>query len=551
MPITYKQIIDIEARFGELNNRMDEDKDRYYLKSYQLKDANGKPLKRVINVTLNDPATFAHYVIGALMSAQEQISVTSVEMKDPETSYIERFLADLHKEINTRLNTMGMSSVHWHDCEQVCMRGGLVRRVTMRWDGNKFVPDVRPIDRRWFSYEMGVKGLKIGSAQFTRTKQLIKDEYGVEIKGETAIIRDVWDTEKEYVFIDEELQKTNPNPYKSDGETYVPFVFTIAPTGSMFNDTDAFSKNGESIYALVRDIFDEENRTASILQTQNMLTIRPPRQYMSDRGERGSLPNEDISGIGAEVAVEKGGGYSLIPQGDAKVATQYIMNILSQARQRGSLANVDYGAVNQTMSAVAIKTLMMHVDLVTYPRLAALKMFNQECDKMMLKQIVQWGKDLEIGEEGMKRKYDVGKLQGAYAIGYEYVNKDPVGEIANWSVAQVADPFLPKETILRDIIKRPNPSADMDLKRKELSEKNDPAMMMLETVKSLVNMGMDTEAEMLLRSLEQLLRTRSMPPAPNAPPTGQPTTNEAPPPAAKTLVPLMNSQINKVKAPQG
>jgi len=228
------------------------------------------------------------------------------------------------------------------------------------------------------------------------------------------------------------------------------------------------------------------------------------------------------------------------------------MNILSQARQRGSLANVDYGAVNQTMSAVAIKTLMMHVDLITYPRLTALQMFNQECDKMLLKQITQWGKDLEIGEEGMKRKYDVGKLQGAFAINYAYVNKDPVGEIANWSVAQVADPFLPKETILRDIIKRPNPSADMDLKRKELAEKNDPAMAMLETVKSLVNMGMDTEAEMMLRTLEQMLRQRSAPPVqPSTPQQAQNYGNEAPPPAAKTLVPLMNSQINKVKAPQG
>jgi len=316
MEITYKYLTEMEARFGELNTRMDEDKDRYFLKAYQLTDANKKPLKRVINVTLNDPATFAHYVIGALMSAQEQISVTSTELKDEATNYIETFLTDLHKEINARLNLLGMANAHWHDSEQVCMRGGLIRRITTRWDKNIFVPDVRPIDRRWFSYEMGMNGLKMACAQFTRTKQLIFDEYGVEIKSETAVVRDVWDAEKEYVYIDEALQKTNPNPYK-----YVPFVITIAPTGSMFADTDAYSKNGESIYALVRDIFDEENRTASILQTQNMLTIRPPRQYKSDRGERGALPDEDISGIGAEVAVEKGGGYELIPQGDAKVAT--------------------------------------------------------------------------------------------------------------------------------------------------------------------------------------------------------------------------------------
>jgi hypothetical protein len=551
--ITYKQVTDLEGRFSELYTRMDEDKDRYFLKGYQLLDANKKPLKRVINVTLNDPATFAHYVIGALLSAQEQITVASTAMKDAETSYIEEFLGDLHKEIDAFLMRQGITNNKWYECEQVCMRGRNIRRILTRFDkANLFVPDCRDVDGRFFAYEMGINGIKYCSAQFPRTKSSIFDEYKLVIKAETAIVRDVWDDKKEYIWVDEKFAKSQPNPYG-----YVPFVITIAPTGSSFNDTDAFAKNGESIYAMVRDIFDEENRTASILQTQNMLTIRPPRQYASERGERGKLPDEDISGIGAEVAVEKGGGYALIPQGDAKIATQFIMNILAQARQRGSLANVDYGSINQTMSAVAIKTLMMHTDLITYPRTTARIMFNQECDKMMIKQILMWNKDVELGEEGMKRVYDVGKLAGSYSIKYEYVNKDPVGEIANWSVAQVAGQFLSTETILRDIIKRPNPSSDMDLKRKEKAEKLDPTVMMLETVKSLVNMGEDVAAEMVLRILEETLRQRSQPmgtPAPvgatqNTPaPLTQGNPQEAIPPAAKTIVPLMNNNNGQVGA---
>jgi len=546
MPITFTQIEKLESSFGLLYSRMDADKDRYFLKSYQLKGSDNKPLKRVVNVTLNDPATFAHYIIGALMSAREQITVLSKVLKDDDTTYIEDLLKDLHTEIDVYLSKRGLANSHWYNCEQICLRGRVVRRNLMRVDPKVgFVPDVVPVDARYFAYELGQSGIQWCVAQFNRTKEAIFNEYGVTINGDSAIVRDAWDDKNEYIYIDQKLFKTNKNL-----NGYPPFVMTIAPAGSRFNDTDAFEKTGESIFWMARDVWDEENRTASILQTQNMLTIRPPRQYKSERGERGMLPDGDISGIGAEVAVEKNGGYDLIPQGDAKNATQFIMNILSQARQRGSLANIDYGSVNQTMSAVAIKTLMMHQDLVTNPRIQALQMFNQECDKMMIKQLIAIGGSISLGEEGMKTDYDTGKLAANnYTVKYEYTSQNPVGEIANWSVAQVADPFLAAETILRDIIKRENPTADMNLKRKERAEKMDPAIAMLETVRSLVKMDDQLGGEVLLRALEALLQTRN---GPTSAPTAGPETNTAaPPPAGKTLIPLLNNQTAQIGLPKG
>lgn len=149
-------------------------------------------------------------------------------------------------------------------------------------------------------------------------------------------------------------------------------------------------------------------------------------------------------------------------------------------------------------------------DQIFVPRLQALSLYYQQLSKQIIRQYIKKGITAELGEEGHRISFDPAKLKGNYTIGFKYFSQSPEQEIANYSIAAAAAPFLSGDTIRRDILKLRNPDEELSKKRSEMAEELDPSLRLYRYVRSLIEEEKDMEAKILLPTLEALMKTRQL-----------------------------------------
>lgn len=265
MTVDIKEIVEKEWLNRDLWKRMDDDRDLYYLKEYEMVDLQGVKSSNVINVTSNFPATFAAHVQSSMASAEEQPSVTGDELEDEDTAPIERFLQAALLAVDRWLAALREAALRPQMIEKVNIRGQGAARVTFRKEAGQIIPAALPIDPRYFVYEPGLDRMEWGSYTTWRTPAMLRLEYpGLvsEIPGalsQMALlkVRDVWDKEVESIYVQDKLIDERENIYG-----YPPFVAREVPLGSMLKDTDALKHRGESIFFLIRDRPDVTVRRA-------------------------------------------------------------------------------------------------------------------------------------------------------------------------------------------------------------------------------------------------------------------------------------------------
>lgn len=508
----YKKMVEEkEAQFAPLRSRNDTDKDLYNLKAFQLKDWLDQDIKHVINVTCNDPRVMADRIVGWLQGAVMQTVVEGKQLQmlpDKKTSLIENFLdKGLYPAVDKRLQQVpnrNIPSLYHFQCFHSALRGRVVARVLIGMVGDNFVPDILPIDSRYFCYESGSDGMKWGSSRTTRSKELINAEYpNVGLTSATGEVLDIWTEDKNIVYVEDKEAKQVKQKLG-----YPPFVVAVAPTGSMLQDTDAFGNSGESIYAANRSLYDEKSRLLSILQTLDMMGFRAALQYASQQGISAELPQEDPRAVGGVVPVEIGGGYSLIPVQDIRNSAHMFLAMIEAMLQRGGLPTIDYGSLNFPLSGSAIELLQASKDPLFLPRLQCLAVFYQSVSRMAIQQYIDKKIRVELGEE--KVYYTPQMLEGDFLINYKFFPVSPEEELANYSKATAAREWYDPDTIRRDVLKMQNPD---EVKRKvdaHLAEMADPALAQYNRTKSLIEQGEDILARMSMARLEEMLMQRQM-----------------------------------------
>jgi len=277
------------------------------------------------------------------------------------------------------------------------------------------------------------------------------------------------------------------------------------PTGSMLQDTDSLEHQGESIFALNRGLYPEMNKTASILQTLNMMTFKPPLQWESQAGVGAELPDKPPYGAGAVTPVDPGMGFKPFPLADIQNATRLFYSMLDGRLQRGALPAVDYGNLSFPLSAVAISRLTESRDQIFVPRLQALSMFYQALSRMVIKQYIALGMSGDIGEEGHKRTFETGKLEGEYTIKCTYEAISSEQNIANYSIAGAARGFVSDDTIRRDILKLENPDEEQQKILSGQADKLVPTLALYKMAKSKIDQGETVEAQLIAAQLGMTL----------------------------------------------
>jgi len=527
MPLELKEIEQRKTEFQPLYDRHDTDLDLYWNKAYEMKMITDetKPVPRIVNITLNDAILFAFRCIGILQSASPQTIVESKErVRD---SYIERMLDDYYITIDENMGNRALIGMYPFHVEQSCVRGSLAAQILNRKgkDG-KPVKDVRPLDTRYFWYDMGMDGMNWGSYLTRQSRTYILEKLGKDIGVEKdALVYDVYSRKRHLAWVGQgqnaEQVRDEEHPYASEnnGEGYVPIIYKRVPSGSMLADPLNVAHEGESIFALNRLLYPEMNRMATVLHNLTMASFFGARQYASDAGE-GKEVEAIPFGLGVVVSIEKGGGYTLIPVNDIRNATRLEYAMIEGRLQRGSLPNVDYGNLSFPLSGAAIYRLTESRDQIFVPRLQCFAMFYQAMSRMVIKQIIQMGLPVELGEEGGRTTYEPAKLKGEYRLQYKYFSESREQKLAEITEAQSMRGVIPDRAIRIEILKRRHPEEDEDGLRDEQSERDDIRIRLYRRVHSLITRAeqatgeeakrYDTEAKLTLKSLLRILKESTM-----------------------------------------
>jgi hypothetical protein len=323
---------------------------------------------------------------------------------------------------------------------------------------------------------------------------------------------DFWDTEKNVVFIDKNIIREQPNPYK-----YVPFVCVVCPTGSSLGTKDAIEHQGESLLWANRDLWDKKNEAATILRTITIDSLFGALQYESTHGENMPKPGASPYKPKTIHGVEKGAGYKPIPLADIKNATRLFYSVLEASLQRGSLAAVDYGTLNFPLSSLAITRLTGSRDDIFLPRIEAKARFHQALSRMIIKQCVQLDQKLELGQEGSKNTYTKADLEGDYSIKYTFFTKSKEQDIADLQIANAAQGFLSPDTIRREILKLQDPDGEDAKWKAAQAEKIDEVLFLFNRADSLLEEKSGQKpsitdqfgAKILMERIKTILRQRS------------------------------------------
>ena len=528
MALELKEIERRKAEFQPLYDRHDIDLDFYWQKPYEMKmiqDAT-KPVPQIVNITLNDAALFAFRSIAILQSANPQTQVQS--KNEGQNSYVESMLEDYYLTIDENMGNRALIGMYPFHVEQSCVRGSLAAQIlNRRKDGNgKFISDIRSLDTRYFWYDMGMDGMNWGSYLTRQSKTYIQEKLGKDIgDNKDELVYDAYDRKRHYAWVGQgeraEQVRDEEHPYakENNGEGYVPIIYKRVPSGSMLADPFNVAHEGESIFALNRLLYPEMNRLATVLHNLTMASFFGARQYASDAGE-GKEVEAIPFGLGIVVSVEKGGGYTLIPVNDIRNATRLEYAMLEGRLQRGSLPNIDYGNLSFPLSAVAIARLTESKDQIFIPRLQCFAAFYQAMSRMVIKQILQFGVPVELGEEGFRTTYEPAKLKGEYRIKYKYFSESKEQKLADITEAQAMRGIIPDRNIRIEILKRQHPEEDEDALRDEQSERDDIRIRLYRRVHSLITRReratgeevkqYDTEARLTLKSLLRILRESTM-----------------------------------------
>ncbi len=464
---------DKKAERKELNHRRDIDEGLVTSFRYVMQDARLRPIKDIVNVTMNRLKVFRAYVEASLNKADEMVVVESDD-EALDTAIIEDVIKASFMSANHRLIKRGEFKLEPYFDQQATMRGEAASLVLFQMqdkkEGRVLDTNITPLDTRFFNYETSEDGLAWHSYETTKTRGMIAAEAWAKdmkpITGKDAQVIDLWAPDEHIVYVNNEKVFGEKNPFG-----YPPGNVQKVPIGSMLAGEHELQYQCESIFFLVRELINEYNRCVSIMQTHNLKVIKPPmKQKKRDGGEPSDY--DDVAAMGANTAMLPDEDIAPIDFGDAKRSMVFALQEINKALDDGTLSRITLGDLPGELSAVALIQIEQGQGQVFMPRLGTRGLLKEQISRMLIQQIIFTGESaIEIGTPGHKKSYKVSDLEGEYDIVFRYANKSPETDFARLSIAERyknAD-MLDELTILTDIMKRDDPEGDlMNLQRQRL-----------------------------------------------------------------------------------
>lgn len=491
---------DKKTEMSELFERMKADQELLTNVDFVLKDAKKKAIDNVIGVAGNRPLVFATFVEAALNRADEKIEVSS-EDESQDTALIEDAIRRMFRQANAKRLKQSFPLIEPYLDQQNCRRGRSMLRIQVQELINEHGKpsldiDIKPWDTRYATCEPGDEGLAWGAYETQKPKAMIESEKwwdkrlnGFEIVGKSAIVVDIWTPEENIIYVDGQKVYEQGNPYG-----FTPLVYQIVPVGSMMADEKNMVYEGESIFHMIRHLIPEFNRAVSIIQTENMRTIKGATQQAVDDPTNANQVGdyEEINAMGANTGVKTPGAITPILYNKSYESMVLMLRELTRAIDDGSLSSIMLGNLPGPMSAIALVQIEQGQGQVYMPRLGNRGLTKQFAAEMLFREIQSLGlSTIEIGARGHKKIFQTSKFEGEYDINLVYANKSPETDFARLSMAKQYRGVLDEETILADILKRDDPEGDLRKIRRERLRAISPTLQVFDGLKALAEIYED------------------------------------------------------------
>ena len=491
---TWTQIDNRMAQLKDLYTRMDKTRELVYMDpTYQLmQTVQGVevPLSGVINVTGNRAAVFGHSVIADLINAKWQMvvegEISKTGARDVE-EFTEAHLAQIDEYL---LQRYGMSGLYEWLCNHVCIRGPIGAEFYSWMENGEYRFHCLPLDMRWTAFQYGQDGLEWFAPITFRTKDDLQSEFpDASFSGASDIeVRDYWSGEKNELWIDKKLFKSDKNSF---GEP--PCVIVFPSAGFMLRDKGYMKHEAEDIFFLMRGLNDEVNRTLSIEQSLIFNVLRPPLEQ--EREINTAEPAQPAPVAGEVLAVKRGERHIPIPTGDLNRANLSAKTDLQRMIDEG--APIAPRVYTSPPSGAELVAEMEAMARLQKSRIVALQVFKEQFARLMIVQFIKLDAKGLIGKRGQRREWSAGRLKDPdkYSISYQGMTRNKRQELANLAMFAAAYGKLPLRYNLANVLMADDPDGIIEELASEKAIAADPALFLYDKARKLALQAAKTEDE--------------------------------------------------------
>jgi len=511
-----KEITDKEKLESDLRTRFDNDRKLHTGVEYKMENTKSETIDDVINVTPPNLKLFGNEIISTICKAIQQIVVSYDKDDQDKAAEVENILSAALVGADDLLMATDEFPLKWSAVEQNCVFGRMAARVMFQKDGKLVEQNILPYDQEFFCCDYNGRDMAWSSYKIEKTPAMMKAEFGMDVNSNTWV-REVWDTENCTIYLNDKEPILNQfqNPFG-----YVPVVYQKVLYGTSLKHKDVQKYTGESVYYMVRDIWDNYCMNLSIYQSMNFYNFKKTYLRKLDPNRLGSDLNsaEQITeypvGPGKVIDMLTTEDMTPLEITDLTRAGQLIYSILSQLVQDCTFPAHAYGSLNIPLSGVALMELTEGMGNKIAPRIQALGLFYRRMCNMIASQLQAIGGTVMLGEYGREKKYETAVLRGEYTIQLEYNTKSETEDIARFAKADKASEYFDDETVLADVLKVKNPAGILAKIRAEKASELSPVLNMRDTIKSLINQERNEEAWIVYYQLQDYLDGRGQMPVP-------------------------------------
>ncbi len=451
----------------------------------KLTDANNAEIPNSVRVVLNDIATFTWRTETMLNSAVEQVEVTS-DSKRFDTAYVEGFVRAGFRGADDLLSLKDMFPFNPFIDQQAFRRGSVASFCNFHFENKELIANITPWDTMNFVNENDNKGIIYTATKFTRSYSRIISDYP---EAEGRVEKDK-DTELLYIVARDTSQLWSGNDLIKELKNklgYVPVVFYKVPMGSMLLDKDTIQYQGESGIFLIRFLFKELERIASIIQSLNLKVVDQALQIEEPNPDP-SKPQKTVDDVTAPGAISEtppNTRYELMPLGQLQQQAQLLHDMITNRMQQATSSK--FQNILQPKTATEIMMDVQEQNNIIFPRIGTRGLLKQDLAKMFIKQTIDACKKARVQTVKLgEQEFEISKLTGDYEIEFKYHFRDPRMDAARQSLATAQRGLIPDKDISINTLQREDWEGDQRQLRWEEDERISPLVKLDRNIRALL-----------------------------------------------------------------
>lgn len=537
-----------------LRQRMEDDHDRYLLKSHVNRDTETKePLPNYAVYTSNRWRVFADKVISWQTLAEQLIRVKHVEAgghPEETDNHKERFAIGSLRAADERLSRFMQPTLRGAQAFYATVRGGYIggRSLLVNRPDGKAYPDITAWDPMHIHWGLGPEGLGWASYKVKKTRAQIRAEYGINMqkrgfsfpgfraKGDTSE-----DAEKSGIWTYDFYDNTINTCLLEGGEVLkspmlhgsprVPVYLSLVGPQPMLQSerqSQLIASVGESVYAPVREVGDKINSIMSIFLE---IVERARRQtiVLESRDGKKTLKGDPFKEATAIATATGEKIYTLELQ---KMATETVafIQIIDGEWQRGSLPHSSYGETPFQLSGFAITQLRQATETVLASRIQVHESNYTQIVNLLYDQFMtgRFGGMHLSGTDSNRSYFSVNMtpemLENSCDYSVRMVSQLPQDDASRWQQAEIAKrtELLSDEDILNDVLQREDAQQTLDKMNLQKAQKGLPEAILYTLGQAAADRGDMTLAQAYLMEFNRLMAQKwgLMPPTNDAGPAG-------------------------------